>query len=328
MSSLFEHMPGLNNIGTKSTVKTGVKTGGGFTWIIIYGLVAVILILIYMMLRGYKLSFKMLDFRSSKYKTQADSHTFWVSGKSGINNLQVTDDLLPSNMMNRYTFHFDLLITNTRNLNTIEGPYRHIFHRGSDELYNSAQDGSAQALPPYGLPKRLNPGIFLDPNTNDILVFVDTKSTAGDIYRESARIVDIPLDKPLRITVSIHQKVLEVNLNCKLELTKVLAGDPKTVENDLYGICGPAAAVAAIQNLMVWPYAVTNDSLGHFCPPNFPSFQPPVEKTCGAASDAFLMPDIPSMGDLTNPDKLNASVSSIVKNAKTSITDSITSATR
>jgi hypothetical protein len=316
MSSLFEHMPGSNNIGTTSTVKTSSKTGGGFTWIIIYGLVAVILILIYMMLSGYKLSFKMLDFRSNKHKTQADSHTFWVSGKSGIDNLRVTDDQLPSNMMNHYTLHFDLLITNTRNLNTIEGPYRHIFHRGSDELYNSLESGSAQALPPYGLPKRLNPGIFLDPNTNDILVFVDTKSTSGDIYRESARIVDIPLDKPLRITVSVNKKVLEVNLNCNLELTKVLAGDPKTVENDLYGICGPAAAVAAIQNIMVWPYAVTNESLRNFCPPTFPSFQPPVAKSCGAVSDEFSMPALPSMGDLTNPDKLKASVSSMVNNAK------------
>jgi hypothetical protein len=145
------------------------------------------------------------------------------------------------------------------------------------------------SLPPYGLPKRLNPGIFLDPNTNDIIIFVDTKSQTGDVYRESGRISDIPLDKPLRLTVSLHNQVLEVDLNCKLELTKVLAGEPKPVENVLYGLCGKAAAEASIQNLYVWPYAISSEALSHFCPMPFPPFQPS-DKTCDATTDSELMP--------------------------------------
>ena len=139
----------------------------------------------------------------------------------------------------------------------------------------------------YGLPKRLNPGIFLDPNTNDIIIFVDTKSKSGDVYRESGRISDIPLDKPLRLSVSVHDKVLEINLNCKLELTKVLAGEPKTVENVLYGLCGNAAAQASLQNLFVWPYALDNGILVDFCPMPFPPFNPPAD-TCNIPTDPSL----------------------------------------
>lgn len=310
MASLFEQMPGmLGNVASnaaETTVRAARNVGSlHFSNWIIYALIIVILVLIYMMLRGQKLTFKMLDFRSPKSKALHDAHQFWQSGKGGISNLTVAEDLLPTNMNAMYTYHVDLLLANTRNLTNIEGPYRHIFHRGSDELFNPATGTAPTQLPPYGLPKRLNPGIFLDPNTNDILVFVDTKSKNGDVYRESARIVDVPVDKPLRITVSVHNQVLEVNLNCRLELTKVLAGEPKAVENELYGVCGRAAAEAAVQNLIVWPYAITSQSLNHFCPMPFPPFKAP-SKTCGASTDPSLLAsesisDIVDMATSMNP---------------------------
>jgi hypothetical protein len=320
MASLFEQMPGMGNYvstAASNTVKAAKNAGGShYGNLLLYLLLILTVVLIFMMLRGFKFNIDIMDiFRSPRSKALKDGHLFWKDGTGAVSNLVVTDEFLPDNMNVKYTYHFDLLLSNTRNITNIEGPYRHIFHRGSDELAPSNPNDtgaptSSSQLPPYGLPKRLNPGVFLDPNTNDILVFVDTKSNTGDVYRESGRIVDVPMDKPIRITVSVHNQVLEVDLNCKLELTKVLAGEPKPVENEVYGICGPAAAVAAIQNLFVWPYAIRNDELKHFCPMPFPPFQPP-EKSCGASTDPTLLAS-------QSPESLNStdgSVMSRVQNA-------------
>ena len=297
MASLFENMPGIThvrNAAANVAANAGRLTSGGGSSmgnIIVYILLVTIVILIYLLLTGYKFSFKSFDIRPKRYRAFDHSHMFWKKGMGGTNNLMIAEDDLPDNMNNKYSYHFDLLLANTRNLSNIEGPYRHIFHRGSGELYTDLSGGGAlpgsSQLPPYGLPKRLNPGIFLDPNTNDIIVFVDTKSKTGDVYRESGRISDIPVDKPLRLTVSVHNQVLEINLNCKLELTKVLAGEPKPVENVLYGLCGRAAAQASIQNLVVWPFAINSEMLSYCCPMPFPPFQPPAS-TCGADTDPSL----------------------------------------
>ena len=307
MATLFQNMPGMNtvrNVAANAVGNSGRLTqSGGMSNYILYGLLIAVIVLIYLLLTGYKLSVKSIDFRSEKWKSLDHAKTFWTKGMGGVSNLRITDDDLFPEMDSKYTFHFDLLLANTRNLTNIEGPYRHIFHRGSSELYS---EGSAsgntsinkyEKAPAYGLPKRLNPGIFLDPNTNDIIVFIDTKSPKGDVYRESGRISDIPVDKPLRFTVSLHNKVLEIDLNCKLELTKVLAGDPRKVENVVYGLCGQSAAAASMQNLYVWPYAITNYTLLNFCPMPFPPFMPPAD-TCGAKTDPSLMP--PDQSDITN----------------------------
>jgi hypothetical protein len=124
--------------------------------------------------------------------------------------------------------------------------------------------GSGSGLPQHGLPRRLNPGIFVDPNTNDILIFVDTYKGAEN-YRESVRIADLPLDIPFRLGIVLQGRVLEVYLNCKLEVTKVLSGTPKTVENTWYGISGSAAAQAQIQNLSVWKMALKADDMSVLC---------------------------------------------------------------
>ena len=83
----------------------------------------------------------------------------------------------------------------------------------------------------------MNPGVFLDPNLNDILVFVDTEG--GD--RESLRIPNIPLDIPFRIGIILNDRVLEFYLNCRLETTKILKYKPKKVDNVMS--CGQMCVV-------------------------------------------------------------------------------------
>jgi len=178
-----------------------------------------------------------------------------------------------------YSINVESVLYNSRRHSTTEGPYRHILHRGSKELepatdavvpIQSGCSSSTGDLPPFGLPKRLNPGIFLDPNTNDILIFIDTNA-GTTTYRESLRIADIPLDKPFRLGITVKNRVVDVYLNCRLEATKVLAATPRVVENVWYGLSGQAAAQAQIQNLYVWPSVLTADDMNSICP-KLPTF--------------------------------------------------------
>ena len=315
MASLFEKVPDdLANMGRQVQ---------GLSWgnVLLYCLIAIVIVLIVSMLLGKKASwfFSWIDFRSAKSKALSGSKTFWKSESAGpkvndgtrgnqgrMHDMIIPEDQMPEPPANtQYTYHVDVLLANSRNLSGIDGPYRHILHRGSDELYsgdaNTPVATGAVNLPPAGLPERMNPGIFLDPNTNDILIFVDTKGRQGETYRESVRLADIPLEKPFRLSVSVFGNVLEVNINCNLEITKVLSGTPRPVENVIYGLCGPAAAQASIQDLILWPFAINSQQLLALCPKKFPAFAPAVPSSCAASKNLINLTTKTPTGGKTSP---------------------------
>jgi hypothetical protein len=272
MASLFDDFS--NNVA--NVVQQVENWSWGHSVLVL--LILMVIVFIVMMLMGKKVSLSFLDIRPHRFKVMDGSTTYWKSGTVGtMHNLRAIENKLPIPGPASYTYHLDVLLSDSRNLKGIEGPYRHMFHRGSDDLYTPASTS------PYGLPKRMNPGIVLDPNTNDILVFVDTKSQKGDIYRESVRLPDIALDKPFRLSVSVQDNVLTVNINCRLEITKVLAGIPRPVENVLYGLCGSSAAQASIQNLIVWPYALPSKAFDYLCLSRMNAFAPSVAPSCGVS---------------------------------------------
>jgi hypothetical protein len=191
---------------------------------------------------------------------------------------------------NSYSFNMDLVIKESRT-NDTTGVHRHIFHRGSNEETTE-------------LPKRMNPGVFLDPITNDLLIFVDTLGAESG-YRESLRIADIPLTTPFRLGLVVNNRTLDVYINCRLEETMFLKGTPKTVENRLYGLTGANIAPAQLQNVYVWNYPLGADDVTAICgaapsfalsptcglpPPRAPSIDaagpPPVSITARGASEA------------------------------------------
>jgi hypothetical protein len=167
-----------------------------------------------------------------------------------------------------YSFNMDLILKETRT-NDTAGLHRHIFHRGSDD-YDATP-------PPAALPKRMNPGVFLDPLTNDLLIFVDTLGgTTG--YRESLRIPDLPLGTPFRLGLVLNNRTLDVYLNCGLEETRLLQGTPRTVENRLFGLAGPSPAPAQLQNVYCWESSLSATEMRAICG-GAPSFA--LTPTCG-----------------------------------------------
>ena len=286
MSSLFgEPGPGgllgrANNMvdNMRTNIQNVVPSG---SWLL-YLLVAFFIAVVVFMLMGKGIDMSWLSYvdpRPKGWKIKARASLFWEPS-SIFTNLIVPKEKSVKDMYDDvYSTILEYVFYNSRNYNTTEGPYRHIAHRGSNELAKTTVGGAilsgcltndSGVLPPFGLPKRMNPGIFLDPNTNDIIVFVDT-IRGSDTMRESVRIVDIPLDTPARIGIVLNKRVLEVYLNCKLEVTKVLHGDPKHVENEWYGLAGPAGAQAQIQNMYVWKESLSAEDMRHLCP-GLPTF--------------------------------------------------------
>jgi hypothetical protein len=248
---------------------------------LLYVLLALFVAAIILMLLDVKIPWNALNPIPHKYTVMAKAYKYWAP--SGVfTNLYLSDAVeVPEN---KYTTTIECVLYNSRNYRTTDGPYRQIVHRGSDELKTTTVGGfvtgcgagtSYGDLPPFGLPKRMNPGIFLDPNTNDILIFVDT-SKGAESYRESVRIADVPLDIPFYLSVILNGKVLEVYINCKLETTKLLLGEPRNVENKWYGLAGSAMADAQIQNLKVWTFALTSADIAPLCPalPSFSAQRP------------------------------------------------------
>jgi hypothetical protein len=154
-----------------------------------------------------------------------------------------------------YSFNMDLILKESRT-NVTNGIHRHIFHRGSDEY--------ASATSPSALPRRMNPGVFLDPLTNDLLIFVDTLDGSNG-YRESLRVADLPLGTAFRLGLVMNNRVLDVYINCRLEETKMLKGTPRTVENRLYGIAGPSPAPAQVQNVYCWTTPLPSNDFTALC---------------------------------------------------------------
>lgn len=280
MQSLYESVADIGNIFQK---KTNISYSNfNFNGIaIIYAILfAFFVLIVVMMLMGKKINWSIFDPRPKTMQIIQSAYLFWKPNSQIFTNLEIPNNAIRDFISSEYTTQIDMILYNTRAFNsTDDGPWRHIYHRGSNELKSTTAAGrilspcsstNTGSLPDFGLPKHMNPGVFLDPNTNDIIIFIDT-AQGSETYRESVRISDIPMDIPFRLGITINKRVLEVYLNCKLEVTKILSGEPKRVENVWYGLAGSAAAQAQIQNFYIWKNPILAHDLSNLCK-SLPSF--------------------------------------------------------
>ena len=173
-----------------------------------------------------------------------------------------------------YAVSIELMISDTRTSDK-SGPYRHLLHRGTDDLKKfipntpGAHSKGAGDLND-GLPSQMNPGLFVDQFSNDLIIFVDTDPIAGEpgsqAYRESVRIADVPLNRAFNVHITVHDRLLEVYMNCRLAATKLLHGTARGVPNEWLGRVGFARARAVIQNLKLWDNNLWAIELRNMCP--------------------------------------------------------------
>jgi hypothetical protein len=190
---------------------------------------------------------------------KSEDATYWTD-PNALTTLAITQTQLPANFPTRfgYSIMFDTMIFNSRASFTVSGrtlPYRHLLHRGSNDLGNAGTpagcggggSGGSSAIT-SGLPQYMNPGFIGDPSTNDIIVFIDT--SAG---RESARISNLSLATPYRIGLVVYEGFFEIYEGCKLLLSQVFKGTPIAINpSGIYALAGSFALSAKLQNLRIW----------------------------------------------------------------------------
>lgn len=187
-----------------------------------------------------------------------------------------------------YTVSVEMIWYNTRTMPVENAPFRHILHRGSSigferlvpiNIPNVSCNARGQfaTLPAKGLPAQMNPGIFADPITNDLCIFITTTPSQtlppqdvtvhGTSHSEMIRVSDIPLDKPFSLKLIMQKNYVEVYIDCRLEVTKILKHMPITLTNkSWYGLSGNANLMAQIQNLTLWNSALPSNLITKKCP--------------------------------------------------------------
>ena len=100
------------------------------------------------------------------------------------------------------------------------GKYRHIFHKGNDTI-----------TPDTGLNFPNNaPGLYIAPNTNELVVFMDTFNVIG----EEIHIPDIPLNKWINVIIRCRNTTLDVYINGIITKSVQLMGVPKQNYGNVY----------------------------------------------------------------------------------------------
>lgn len=104
-----------------------------------------------------------------------------------------------------------------------EGQYRHIFHKGNDDINHTVQ--------PVGMNFPNNaPGLYLGPNDNTLVIVMNT----FDKIAEEIVIPDIPVKKWVHIAIQCDGRNLDVYINGVLSRRHKLSGVPKQNYGDVY----------------------------------------------------------------------------------------------
>jgi hypothetical protein len=248
------------------------------TGLFVIGIVIVVLVL------NVRMKFlpAWLDVLTMAGVTKREEGLYWTH-QSPLTLLNIKKNELPSNFPSRfgYSIMFDTIwyesklsqmITNT----AATLPYRHILHRGSDDLtatgrINRGCSASPLSVSGNGLPRLMNPGFFADPVKNDLIIFIDTMRGSTSL-RESFRIQNIPLEKAQRLCLIVYENYVEFYKGCRLVLTKTLEGIPRLVDPEIYGLSGGAALNAKLLNLRLWSQPLNVGTIVSECSAPFPDF--------------------------------------------------------
>lgn len=106
-----------------------------------------------------------------------------------------------------------------------KGEYRHVFHKGND---NITMDENEQS---YGLNFPNNaPGVYIHPNKNALVIIMNTfKKINEEIIVES-----IPLNKWINVVIRVKGKNVDVYINGNMTLRHKLSSVPKQNYGDVY----------------------------------------------------------------------------------------------
>ena len=104
-----------------------------------------------------------------------------------------------------------------------QGQYRHIFHKGNDNINYKNQ--------PTGMNQPNNaPGLYIAPNTNALVVVMNTFNN----IEEKVTIDDIPMNKWVCVQLRVENHQLDTYINGKLAKRLIMKGVPKQNYGDVF----------------------------------------------------------------------------------------------
>lgn len=224
--------PGLTNRMANRTQATAkglyTKAQNASTSHKVFGgilLIIVLLIVIYFIYKIYK------DFM----KHRNDSPWIIEGTRQGNNSLQLPAYELPVANDGQYgtefTYsmwlyvkddNFTLFNSSVSGKCASSHAFKHIFHKGSSDYYNSKKG--------IKYPLLQGPGLWLYPNENKLAINMNTYASV----KETCDIGNIPLNKWFHLTIMLVGNSLDVYINCNLKKRCRLRGVPKINFGNLY----------------------------------------------------------------------------------------------
>lgn len=133
------------------------------------------------------------------------------------------------------------------NLQYLSGQYRHIFHKGNDELSNKGLNFPNNA-----------PGLYISPNTNALVVIMNT---FNDINEEVV-IPNIPINKWMNVIIRCQNDKLDIYINGTITKSIQLKGVPKQNYGDVF-VAMNGGFDGYISNLWYYNYALGTTAISN-----------------------------------------------------------------
>lgn len=100
--------------------------------------------------------------------------------------------------------------------------------------------------------------MYLEPDTNDLVITVRTQKDSATLYYESApTIYNVPIGKPFRVVIVLLPQMLEVYLNGRLHSTTVLSAPPVNIAGKFFSSPTPFETIVKSMNWAYWPRPLT-----------------------------------------------------------------------
>ncbi len=115
------------------------------------------------------------------------------------------------------------------NIKTTILNYKHLFHKGSNDMYIGS--GSSKYR---NLPLLQSPGVWLYPNENKLNIRFNTYNNESTSVYETCDVGNIPINKWVHISIILIGNSVDVYVNCNLKKRQKLSGIPKLNDGDLY----------------------------------------------------------------------------------------------
>ncbi len=126
-------------------------------------------------------------------------------------------------------------------LQYLSGKYRHIFHKGNNDL----NEESGLNLPNNA------PGLYLAPDKNALVIFMNTYNEIN----ETIEINDIPINKWVNVIIKVEDKKMNVYVNGVIARSMKLTGVPKQNYGDVF-VAMNGGFSGYISNLWYYDYAL------------------------------------------------------------------------